>query len=159
MSAGWKEFRGTGKVGAEEQKKLGLLIVDDEREIVESLGETFRGSFDIHQANSGTEALALFREHGPKLILTDQRMPEMTGLELLRQIKEINPTVVAILVTGYSDIEVVIAAINTGLVWKYITKPWEKDALRALLVEGARKYLKDSGLDESLYRFPGVMGC
>ena len=160
MSVGWKEFQGTGQVASEEQlAKLGLLIVDDECEIVESLGETFRGGFDILRAHSGQEALALFRAHAPKLILTDQRMPEMTGLELLREIKQINPAVIAIMVTGYSDIDVVIEAINTGLVWKYVTKPWYHEELRRLVIAAARKYLQDSGMDEARYRFPGVMGC
>jgi response regulator RpfG family c-di-GMP phosphodiesterase len=160
MATGWKEFRREGKLPADEQlRKLGLLVVDDESEIVEALRDVFREHFEIHRATSAQEALALFKEHGPKVVVTDQRMPEMSGLELLRHIKEIDPSTVRILVTGYSDINVVIQALNEGLVWRYVTKPWDHGELRALVMAGARAYLKEHGLDAQAFRFDGLLGA
>jgi response regulator RpfG family c-di-GMP phosphodiesterase len=92
-------------------------------------------------------------------VVTDQRMPEMSGLELLRHIKEIDPSTVRILVTGYSDINVVIQALNEGLVWRYVTKPWDHGELRALVMAGARAYLKEHGLDAQAFRFDGLLGA
>lgn len=150
--AGWSEFRDQGKLADEERvRKLGLLVVDDETEIVASLRDVFQRTFDIYHSSSSPDALELFKEHGPKIILSDQRMPDLSGLELLRKIKEINPDTVRILVTGYSDINVVVAALNEGLVWKYVAKPWVHEELRKIVVEGARWYLKEHNLDEKQF--------
>jgi serine/threonine-protein kinase len=160
MTAGWKDFKGEGRVAAKDElRTLGLLIVDDEKEIVTSLKEMFRSAFDIYPAHSAAEALELFKHHGPKLVLTDQRMPTTDGLDLLRQLKEIDPTIICLLVTGYSDISVVIDALNEGLVWKYISKPWDHDELRDLVVSAGRQYLRDQGLDLGAYRLSAIMGC
>jgi DNA-binding NtrC family response regulator len=153
----WKDYKATGKLSDDERvRKLGLLIVDDEREIVDTLREVFANHFDIFHATSAKEALELFRANGPKLVITDQRMPEMTGLELLRQIKEIDPSTVRILVTGYSDIHTVVQALNEGLVWQYVAKPWDHEALRALVIKGARQHLRDAGLDDT--KLAGILG-
>ena len=77
----------------------------------------------------------------------------ISGEEGLEKIKEINPSVVRILITGYSDINIVIEALNDGLVWKYVAKPWEHDQLRDLVLKGARQYLQEEGLDEEEYGF------
>ncbi|OIP40305.1 MAG: hypothetical protein AUK47_08680 [Deltaproteobacteria bacterium CG2_30_63_29] len=155
----WKTFKESGKLPeGSPLKKLGLLVVDDESEIIESLGEIFKQSFDIFSAVSAREGLELFKEHAPKLILSDQRMPEMSGLQLLERIKAINPDTVRILVTGYSDINVVIDGLNRGLLWKYVTKPWDNEELKALVMEGARNYVREHGLDESAFRFSGFLG-
>lgn len=160
MVSSWKEFRKQGKLPEDEQiRKLGLLVVDDESEIVESLKEVFSSHFEIYHSTSAEKALEMFKEHAPKIVLSDQRMPEMTGIELLRKIKEINPSTRRILITGYSDINVVIDALNDGLLWKYVAKPWDHDELRKLVLKGARQYLQDEGLDEQEYGFnPGFMG-
>jgi len=160
MGEGWKEFRRDGRLPADDElRRLGLLVVDDESAIVETLGDVFREHFDIVQATTARAALELFKEHGPKLVITDQRMPEMSGLELLRRIKEIDPSTVRILVTGYSDITVVIEALNEGLVWRYVTKPWDHAELRALVLGGARAYLKAHGLDARAFRLDGFLGA
>lgn len=166
MSPGWNEFRQSQSPGGpssdprptseeERLKKLKLLIVDDEPNIVEALREVFHGQFELLHSTSPDEALALFKTHGPELVLTDQRMPKMTGLELLRQLKEINPDTLCLLVTGYSDINVVVQALNEGLVWKYVVKPWELEALRNLVRSAAREVLKRRGLSGSVQ---GILG-
>ena len=111
----WKEYQKTGALGNENKKVLSLLIVDDERGILNTLEESFRDMFKVYTANSGTEALQIFRDNEIHLVLSDQRMPEMTGVELFGKLKEINPTPVRILITGYSDINVVIRGLNEGL--------------------------------------------
>ncbi len=90
MSPSWKEYREAGKLSEEDQlRKLGLLVVDDESAVVDSLREVFSEHFEIHRASSASSALDLFKQHSPKLVITDQRMPEMSGIELLRRIKDI----------------------------------------------------------------------
>ncbi|MBW2732121.1 MAG: response regulator [Deltaproteobacteria bacterium] len=160
MSTGWNAYRTKGTIPqADKIRKLGLLIVDDEQGIVESLREVFGGTFEIQHSTSATEALELFKEHTPKLVISDQRMPGMTGLELLRRVKEIQPSTISILVTGYSDINIVVEALNEGLLWKYVAKPWDHDKLRELVLQGARKYIKDAGLDEKAYGMQGFFGA
>jgi serine/threonine-protein kinase len=156
MSSAWREFRATGNTRtADKLRRLGLLIVDDESAIVDSLGEVFADTFEIHKACSSAEAIELFRKHQPRLVVSDQRMPGMTGIELVRKVHEIHPDTVCILVTGYADINVVIAALNEGIVWKYLTKPWDHDLLRQLLLDAGREYLKRADEDERSYSFMG----
>lgn len=145
----WKEFQKTGATSSSEKtKNLGLLVVDDESGIVKAISDVFEDAFVLYPATSAADALRLFREHQPRIVISDQRMPDMTGIELFRQIREINPDTVCILVTGYSDISVVITALNEGLVWKYVTKPWEHEALRQMVAEAAREWLRRAGEDE-----------
>lgn len=156
MSSAWREFQKTGTAHSQERlRKLGLLIVDDEQAIVESLGDVFADTFDIHKSASPAAALELFRHHQPRIVVSDQRMPGMTGIDLLRQIKDIHPDTVAILITGYADIHVVVTALNEGLVWRYVTKPWDHDLLRQLVLDAGREYLRRVGEEERSYSFMG----
>ena len=79
----------------------------------------------------------------------------MTGVELFGKVKAINPMPIRILLTGYSDINVVIKGLNEGLMWKYVTKPWDPEDLKNIVIQGAKQYLKDSGQDELQYRLMG----
>ena len=144
MSPGWKEFQETGKVSPEQAggDKPGLLVVDDESGIVESLKEMFQEHFTIYHTTSSNEALELFKQHKPRLVISDQRMPELSGLDLFARIKVISPDSVRILITGYSDINVAIQAINDELVWKYITKPWDHTQLKELVLEAGLRRVK-----------------
>jgi two-component system response regulator HupR/HoxA len=144
----WKEYQKTGAIGTENKKTLTLLIVDDERGILNTLEESFRDMFKVHTANSGAEALQIFRDQEIHLVLSDQRMPEMTGVELFGKLKAINPTPVRILITGYADINVVIRGLNEGLMWQYVTKPWDTEELKTLLRRAAQHYLKETQNDE-----------
>jgi len=157
MTSAWREFQKSGGARTQERlRKLGLLIVDDEQAIVESLGDVFADTFEVCKAASPGKALELFRQHQPRIVVSDQRMPGMTGIEMLRQIKEIHPDTVAILITGYADINVVVTALNEGLVWKYVTKPWDHDLLRQLVLDAGREYLKRAGEEEKSYSFMGT---
>src|SRR5437764_15068283 len=117
-----------------------ILVVDDEAEILFSLRGLLRQEFELHTAESGAEALDIMRRHVIHVIMTDQRMPQMTGVELLQQARGESPEAMRIVFTGYADIKAVIDAINQGRIFRYITKPWDPDELRALLHQACAEY-------------------
>jgi signal transduction histidine kinase len=117
-----------------------VLVVDDEPLILSSLQRLLRREFDVLSAQSGSEGLDLLRTHDIHIIITDQRMPEMTGAEFLAHIRSAYPNPIPMLLTGYADIESVIAAINTGQVYRYLVKPWRPDELVAAVREAGAKY-------------------
>jgi len=117
--------------GQPEKRKLTLLLVDDENAIIESLKRVFREeNYRILSANSGDEALGLLETEEVQVILSDHRMPGMSGAEFLGKVKESWPDTIRIMLTGYADISSVMGAINTGAVYKFITKPWNDEDLR-----------------------------
>ncbi len=95
-------------------KRHGLLIVDDEQEILRSLTLTFSCDYEVFAVSSGTEALALLARQDIALIIADQRMPEMTGAELLERAIEIKPNAIRMILTGYTDTAALVQAINQG---------------------------------------------
>ena len=114
-------------------KKLSILCVDDEKDIVDSLFDTFMDDYDVKTALSGEEALKIFDEEDIAVIITDQRMPEMEGTELLALINEKKPYCKKILLTGYADVNAAVDAINKGSVDKYFSKPWDDAELKRIL--------------------------
>lgn len=102
-----------------------ILLVDDEQDNVDALERLFRRKYNVLKATSGPEALELIKQQKVSLILTDQRMPNMTGVELLAESLKYWPDAVRILLTGFTDIDSVISAINSGHVYRYVTKPWD----------------------------------
>jgi CheY-like chemotaxis protein len=110
-------------------KKLSILCVDDEKDIVDSLFDTFMDDYDVKTACSGEEALKIFDKEEIAVIITDQRMPEMEGTELLALVHEKKPYCKKILLTGYADINAAVDAINKGSVDKYFSKPWDDEEL------------------------------
>lgn len=121
-------------------KKHSILIVDDEPDILQSLLGLLRREFQLFTATSGEEALAILKEHPIHVIMTDQRMPGMTGVELMRQVRADYPESIRIVFTGYADIKAVVEAINTGGLYRYITKPWDPDNLIELLHQATSEY-------------------
>ena len=117
-----------------------LLVVDDEPDVVKSVQDLLRFDYKVLGATRASDALKLVREQPVHVVLTDQRMPEMTGVEFLRRLREEYPDTVRLLVTGYADIRAVIDAINQGNVYRYITKPWEPEELQAVIREAAERY-------------------
>ena len=108
-----------------------LLLVDDEPNIINALKRTFRREgYLILTANSGAEGLAILAEHDVHVILSDQRMPEMTGVEFLRNVKNLYPKTIRIALSGYTDLESITSAINEGAIYKFLTKPWDDEQLR-----------------------------
>ena len=114
----------------EDNSKELILYVDDEQKNLDSFKVIFRRDYDITVAESASEGLKVMAERDVKLVITDQRMPNMTGIEFLEKISNIYPDVTRVILTGYSDEEAIISAINKGKVFRYITKPWKKDELK-----------------------------
>ncbi len=108
-----------------------LLLVDDEINIVKALKRSLRrDGYQILTANSGAEGLKLLGRQRVGVIVSDQRMPNMTGAEFLSEVKVLYPDTMRIMLSGYTDLESVTNAINEGAIYKFLTKPWEDDLLR-----------------------------
>ena len=101
-----------------------LLVIDDEVEITKSLFRQFRRKYNVYVANSAEDALPILEEVDIQVLLSDQRMPGMTGITFFSSIKDKYPDALKMILTGYSDIDAVIDAINKGQVFRYLTKPW-----------------------------------
>jgi len=116
-----------------------ILIVDDEPANLRLLERLFRRDYQVITAASGREALELLGQHDVALLITDQRMPGMTGIELLKSTVPLRPHMVRMILTGYTDVSALVEAINCEHVYKYVTKPWNNDDLR-LTVERALEH-------------------
>ena len=114
-------------------KRYPILVVDDEQDNLDAFRFNFRKSFDILTANSGAEALQILAEKEVAVVVTDQRMPKMTGVELLREVRVRQPDCVGIILTAFTDVDVLIEAINLGQVYRYITKPWDAKEVRGVM--------------------------
>ena len=112
-----------------ENDKINILYVDDELNNLISFKALFRIKYNIHTAISGEEAVKILRNKLINVILTDQRMPQMTGVEFLESILDEFPDPIRILLTGYTDMNAVIDAINKGKIFHYLTKPWNEEEL------------------------------
>jgi DNA-binding NtrC family response regulator len=123
-----------------EQNKRPILVVDDEVEILHSLRGLLRMEFEVHTAQNGFEALEILQRQPIHVVMSDQRMPEMTGVQFLSQVQGECPEAMRIVFTGYADIKAVIDAINQGRIFRYITKPWIPDELRAVLHQAGAEY-------------------
>ncbi len=122
-----------------------LLLVDDEEHILSSLKRMLRrDGYQILTAPGGAEGLRILREQPVDVIVSDQRMPHMTGVEFLRQAREICPDAIRIVLSGYTELQSIIDAVNEGAVYKFLTKPWEDDLLRQHIQDAVRqKFLAD----------------
>jgi sigma-B regulation protein RsbU (phosphoserine phosphatase) len=117
-----------------------ILYVDDEEDNLKVFNSAFRRDYEIHLALSGQEGFEILKKHEIHLIITDQRMPEMTGIQFLEKIIPDYPDCIRMILTGFSDIEAIIQAINTGRVYRYITKPWNKEELKINIDKGLETY-------------------
>lgn len=117
-----------------------VLLVDDEADNIATLTRLFRKHFNIISATSGAEALSLLKKHAPAVIISDQRMPKMSGVEFLNQSIATHPESIRILLTGYTDIDSVISAINSGQIYKYVTKPWDSVDLLNTVEKAVEKF-------------------
>ena len=120
--------------------KYPILYVDDEVENLEAFQDEFEEYFTIHTAVTGAEGVRLLAQEPIALVLADQRMPVMSGVEVLEQAQKIDPRILRILITAYADIEVVIDSINKGNVYRYFKKPWEHEDIRTGVMRGIEHY-------------------
>ncbi len=117
-----------------ETERPRILIVDDEEAILETMTFTFMDLYEVLTTSDPTQALGIMEENAPiAVVITDQRMPGMTGVELLRETYERFPETIRIILTGFADSEATIQAINDGHIYGYVNKPWEPDDLKALV--------------------------
>jgi serine phosphatase RsbU (regulator of sigma subunit) len=117
-----------------------VLYVDDEKDNLIVFKSTFRRNYNIYLASSGKEGLEIMRNNEIHLIITDQRMPEMTGIQFLEKVIPDYPDCVRMILTGFTDIEAIIEAINTGRVHRYITKPWNSEELKITIDNGLETF-------------------
>lgn len=114
-------------------KKFTVLYVDDEQDNLLAFRSVFRRYFNVFTASGGSEALDLLKDQAVHLVLSDQRMPNMTGIELLDYVNTQYPSIVKMIVTGYSEMEPILTAVEQGRVAQYITKPWKVEELKSIL--------------------------
>jgi len=118
-------------------EKLKILFVDDEKQILIPLKAIFKKQYKVFTAVSGSDALNIIRSNLISIIVSDQRMPEMSGIDLLKQVKEISPLTVRILLTGYADLNAVVESVNTGEIFRFIEKPWNNERLKKTIETAA----------------------
>ena len=117
-----------------------ILLVDDEVNSLSALRRTLRREYNIFTATSGEDALAIMEQNDIAVTIADHLMPGMTGIEFLEKAWQKYPETVRILLTGYESQEVLMDAINTGHIYRYITKPWEPEELISIVREGTEVY-------------------
>jgi CheY-like chemotaxis protein len=119
-----------------------ILVVDDEEAILETMTYTFEDDYRVLTATSAGQALEVLEREGPvAVVISDQRMPEMTGVEFLSKVFEMEPTTTRIILTGFADMDAIIRAINDGHVYAYITKPWEPADLKQVVKRAVDHHL------------------
>lgn len=127
------------------QIKPKVLLVDDEERILRSLGLLLRMQYQVFATSDGHEALEILKREKIHVLISDQRMPIMTGSELLARAREIAPDTMRILLTGYADADAALEAVNEGEIFRYITKPWGPKELRDSIAQAAEIAVKMEG--------------
>lgn len=117
------------------EERLRVLLLDDEERIVRSVKALLRTEYKVKATTDPYEALEYLNKHEVMAIISDQRMPEMTGVEVLKRAKKVSPGTMRLLLTGYADKEAVIDSVNHGEIYRYINKPWDGDTLKAVVAE------------------------
>ena len=117
-----------------------LLVVDDEPDVCDSVHDLLRREFRVLKATSAQEGFRIMQDEEVHIVMTDQRMPRITGVELLEKVKARNPQAVRLLFTGYADLESIIAAINQGHIYQFLKKPWQPEELREAVRQAAVEY-------------------
>lgn len=118
--------------------KAKLLFVDDEERIVNLLRMIFRSEYEVFTATSGQDALEIIAAQAIDVIVSDQRMPQMLGIELLDEVRKRSPGTMRILLTGYSDLAAIVGSVNEGEVFRFISKPWDQDEIKATIAQAVQ---------------------
>jgi signal transduction histidine kinase len=117
-----------------------ILVVDDEPDVVKSVQDLLRLDHRVLGATRAEDGIKLMQQEDVHVVMSDQRMPGMTGVQFLNQVRGEHPDAVRLLFTGYADIKAVVDAINEGNVYRYITKPWDPDELQTIIREAVERY-------------------
>jgi two-component system, probable response regulator PhcQ len=133
-------------------KRFGILYVDDEEKSLKHFTRAFQDQFSIFTAPNAADGLKLLEEHKDDLglLMTDQRMPGEKGVWLLEKARQLRPRIIRILVTAYADMDAAIAAVNTGAIYKYVTKPWDPPQLESTLKRGLEFFMVQRERDQLL---------
>ena len=133
-------------------KKFAILYVDDEEKSLKYFGRAFEHEFRIFTAANAQDGWKLLEEHRDEigLLMTDQRMPGEKGVWLLEKARQLRPRIIRILATAYSDMDAAVAAVNTGAIYKYVTKPWDPPQLESTLKRGLEFFLVQRERDQLL---------
>ena len=134
---------------SEDETRPSILVVDDEPGIRAALSRVFRrDGYRVLSASSGSAALELLALHSVQVIISDQRMPEMSGTEFLSIVKDLYPDTMRIILSGYTDLTVVTDSVNRGSVFRFLTKPWDDEMLREQVRDAFRRYLPKERLNK-----------
>ncbi len=134
----WAENRGVTSIMP--TTRHCLLIVDDEPDVCDSVADLLRREFRVLKANSADEGYRIMLEEEVHIVMSDQRMPQITGVELLTKVKARHPQAIRMLFTGFADLESVIAAINQGHIFQFMKKPWHPEALITAVRQAALEF-------------------
>jgi two-component system response regulator AtoC len=143
-----------------ELAKFPILVVDDEPDNLDAFRFNFGKVFPLRLANSAEEALQLAAAEDIAVVVTDQRMPRMTGLDLLKALRPVRPDAIGIIVTAFTDVEVLIESINLGRIYRYVTKPWDSKELKGILMQAVERFFllrENRRLLGQLEQYAGVL--
>ena len=144
----------------QDYRSFPVLVVDDEEDNLDAFRFAFRKAFQLHYALGGPAALDLLDRIDAAVIVSDQRMPKMSGIEFLKRAKERRPDAVGILLTAYADLPVLIDAVNSGSVERYVQKPWDSKELTVILKQAIRTFAtvrENKRLREQLAQYAGYL--
>jgi len=134
------------------QLTRGLLLVDDEQPNLDVLSSFLEADYDVYTANSGAEALAIATSTPIDVVITDQRMPEMTGVELLEQLRALKPDVAGIVLTGFTDTTALISAINQAQVFRFLKKPWQAEEVFEAVAQASHMVYQERAIRHLVHR-------
>src|SRR5882724_930298 len=140
-------------------KKFAILYVDDEEKSLKYFARAFGDEFRVFTAATAQEGVKLLEEHADEigLLMTDQRMPGETGVWLLERARQLRPHILRILVTAFADFDAAIAAVNSGAIYKYITKPWDPPQLELTLRQALEFFMVQTERDQLLLEKMSVL--
>lgn len=147
---------GEDAVSVANNTKCSLLLVDDEPAILESLTQTLNKEYDVVSAASAEEALQILQQYPIDIILSDQRLPGISGVQFLEIIRKNHPRTVRLLMTGFAEFENLMQAVNTGQVFRFLIKPWRVDDLLGTLRDAARTFRAEKQREQLLLELSGV---
>jgi len=136
--------------------KARVLFVDDEPRVLTTMRMLFRAHYEVYFAEGGPQALELLRKQPVDVVVSDQRMPGMSGIELLRAARELNPNAMRILLTGYSDLNAIIGSINEGEIFRFVNKPWSNEDLSTTVARAVTAARASAALTTRVSEAPAV---
>ncbi|MET0595764.1 MAG: sigma-54 dependent transcriptional regulator [Polyangiaceae bacterium] len=143
-----------------EFNRFPVLVIDDEQDNLDAFRFVFRKSFSLTYAQGGEQALSMLGSLDPAVIVSDQRMPGMSGIEVLRKAQKLRPDASGVLLTAYTDLPVLLEAINSGAVYRYVQKPWDSKELTVVLRQSIERFhalRENRRLREELGRYAGYL--